>query len=88
VQGTRVLPVGHIVIMTDKMAQSGALRSDVTTTVADYGHEQVNREHTMGAGHKGVASGAIVWLLIPLLSNKIEVVISITTIISYLHNYI
>jgi hypothetical protein len=29
----------------------------VTTTVADYGDKQVNREHTMGAGHKGVASG-------------------------------
>jgi hypothetical protein len=31
---------------------------------------------------------AIVWLLRSLLSIKIEVVISITTIISYLHNYI
>jgi hypothetical protein len=57
VQGTRVLQVGHNIIMADRMAQVGALRLDVTTTVADYGYEQVNREHTTGAGHKGVASG-------------------------------
>jgi hypothetical protein len=52
-----VLQVGHYIIMTDRMAQSGALRPDVTTTVADYGDEQVNREQTTGGGHKGVASG-------------------------------
>jgi hypothetical protein len=57
VQGTRVLQVGHNIIMADRMAQSGALRPDVTTTVADYGEDQVNREQTTGAGHKGVASG-------------------------------
>jgi hypothetical protein len=57
VQGTRVLQVGHDIIMTDRMAQAGALRPDLTTTVADYGDAQVNREHTTGAGHKGVASG-------------------------------
>jgi hypothetical protein len=52
-----VLQVGHNIIMTDRMAQSGAIRPYVTTTVAYYGDEQVNREQTMGAGHKGVASG-------------------------------
>jgi hypothetical protein len=58
VQATRVLQVGHNIIMTDRMAQSGALRPDVTTTpVADNGDEQVNREQTMGADHNGVASG-------------------------------
>jgi hypothetical protein len=29
----------------------------VTTTVAEYGDEQVSREQTTGAGHNGVASG-------------------------------
>jgi hypothetical protein len=43
--------------MADRMAQVGALRPDVTTTVADYEDEQVNRKQTTGAGHKGVASG-------------------------------
>jgi hypothetical protein len=43
--------------MADRMAQSGALRPDVTTTVAYYGDEQVNRHQTTGAGHNGVASG-------------------------------
>jgi hypothetical protein len=57
VQGTRVLQVGHDITMTDMMAQSGALRPVVTTTVAYYGDEQVNREQTTGAGHTGVASG-------------------------------
>jgi hypothetical protein len=57
VQGTRVLQVGRDIIMTDMMAQAGALRPDVTTTVADYGDDQVNRDQTTGAGHKGVASG-------------------------------
>jgi hypothetical protein len=52
-----VLQVGHDIIMADRMAQAGSLNPDVTTTVADYGDEQVNREQTMGAGHKGVASG-------------------------------
>jgi hypothetical protein len=52
-----VLQVGHGIIMADRMAQAGALRPDVTTTVADYGDKQVNREQTTGAGHKGVASG-------------------------------
>jgi hypothetical protein len=42
VQGTRVLQVGHNIIMVDKMAQADALRPDVTTTAADYGDEQVN----------------------------------------------
>jgi hypothetical protein len=51
-----VLQVGHNIIMTDRMDQAGALRPDVTTTVADHGDKQVNREHTTGAGHKGVAS--------------------------------
>jgi hypothetical protein len=45
------------IIMTDRMDQAGALRPDVTTTVADYGDEQVNQEQTTGAEHKGVASG-------------------------------
>jgi hypothetical protein len=53
VHGTRVLQVGHGIIMADRMAQSGALRADVTTTLADYGDGQVNREHTTGTGHKG-----------------------------------
>jgi hypothetical protein len=57
VQGTRVLQVGHNIIMADRMAQSGALRPDVTTTLADYGEEQVNRDQTTGAGHTCVASG-------------------------------
>jgi hypothetical protein len=52
-----VLQMGHGIIMADLMAQSGALRSDVTTTVADYVDEQVNREQTMGTGHNGVANG-------------------------------
>jgi hypothetical protein len=52
-----VLQVGHSIIMADRMAQSGTLRPDVTTTVADYGDGQVNREQTTGAGHSGVASG-------------------------------
>jgi hypothetical protein len=39
------------------MAQAGALRPGVSTTVADYGDEQVNQEQTTGAGYKGVASG-------------------------------
>jgi hypothetical protein len=56
VQCTRVLQVGHNIIMADRMAEAGALRPDVTTTVADYGDERVNREQTMGAGHKGVAN--------------------------------
>jgi hypothetical protein len=43
--------------MDDRMAQAGALRPDVTTTVADYGDEQVSREQTRGEGHKGVTSG-------------------------------
>jgi hypothetical protein len=51
-----VLQVGHDIIMADRMAQAGAQQPDVTTTVADYGDE-VNREQTTGAGHKGVASG-------------------------------
>jgi hypothetical protein len=29
----------------------------VTMTLSDYGDAQVNREQTMGAGHKGVANG-------------------------------
>jgi hypothetical protein len=49
--------MGHTIIVADRMAQSGALQPDVTTTVADYGDEQVNRDQTTGAGHKGVASG-------------------------------
>jgi hypothetical protein len=60
VQGTRALhalQVGHDIIIANMMAQSGALQPDVTTTVADYGEEQVNRDHATGAGHKGVASG-------------------------------
>jgi hypothetical protein len=52
-----VLQVGHDIIMADRMTQAGALRTDVTTTVADYGDEQVNQEHMTGAGHNGVASG-------------------------------
>jgi hypothetical protein len=51
------LQVGHDIIMADSMAQAGALHPYVTTTVAYYGDEQVNREQTTGAGHKGVASG-------------------------------
>jgi hypothetical protein len=43
--------------MADRMAQAGALRPDVTTTVSEYGDEQVNQEQTTGAGHRGVASG-------------------------------
>jgi hypothetical protein len=39
--------------MADRMAQLGALRPDVITTVADYGDERVNREQTTGAGHVG-----------------------------------
>jgi hypothetical protein len=49
--------VGHNIIMADRMAQSGARRPDVTTTVADYGEEKVNQEQKTGAGHNGVASG-------------------------------
>jgi hypothetical protein len=43
--------------MDDRMDQAGALRPDVTTTLSDYGDEQVSREQTTGAGHKGVTSG-------------------------------
>jgi hypothetical protein len=57
VKGTRVLQVGHEIKMTDRMAQAGAIRPYVTTTVADYGDEQVSREQTTGAGHDGVESG-------------------------------
>jgi hypothetical protein len=57
VQGTRVLQVGHDIIMAYRMTQAGSLRPDVTTAVADYGDEQVNREQTTGAGHKGVVVG-------------------------------
>jgi hypothetical protein len=52
-----MLQVGHNIIMADMMAQSGALRPYVTTTVTDYGDKRVNGEQTTGAGHKGVASG-------------------------------
>jgi hypothetical protein len=51
-----MLQTGHNIIMSDRMAQSGALQPDVTTTAADYGDERVNREQTTGAGHKGVAN--------------------------------
>jgi hypothetical protein len=51
------MQVGHDIIMADRMAQAGALRTDVTTIVADYGDEQVKREQTTGAAHKGVVSG-------------------------------
>jgi hypothetical protein len=54
--GTMLLQTGQYIIMADKMDQAGALQPDVTTTLADYGDEQVNREQTTGAGHKGVAS--------------------------------
>jgi hypothetical protein len=43
--------------MAHRMAKSGALRPYVTTTVADYGDEQVNQDQKMGTGHNGVASG-------------------------------
>jgi hypothetical protein len=52
-----VLQVGHDIIMADRMAQTGALRPDVTTTLSDYGDAQVNQEQATSAGHKGVASG-------------------------------
>jgi hypothetical protein len=53
-----VFQVGHdIIIMAEKMARSGALQTDVTTTLADYGDDQVNREQKTGAGNKCVASG-------------------------------
>jgi hypothetical protein len=55
--GTMLFQVGHYIIMTDSMAQAGAIRPDATTTVADYGDKQVNQEQTTGAGHNGVASG-------------------------------
>jgi hypothetical protein len=55
--GHMVLQVGHHIIMTDRMAQSGALPVDGITTVAAYGDTHVNREQTTGAGHNGVASG-------------------------------
>jgi hypothetical protein len=51
-----VLQTGHDIIMADRMAQAGALRPDVTTTVSDYVEERVNREQTTGVGHKGVAN--------------------------------
>jgi hypothetical protein len=57
VHGTILLQVGHNIIMTDRMAQAGALQPDVTTTVAYYGDGQVNRAYTMRAGHNSVASG-------------------------------
>jgi hypothetical protein len=38
-------------------ARVGAIISDVTTTLAYYGRQQVNREKTMGTGHKGITSG-------------------------------
>jgi hypothetical protein len=52
-----VLQVGQEIIMADRMAHAGALRPDVTTTLADYGDEQVSREQTTGAGHNGVVIG-------------------------------
>jgi hypothetical protein len=52
-----MLQVGHNIIMADMMAQAGALQPDVTTIVAYYGDEEVNREQTTVAGHKDVASG-------------------------------
>jgi hypothetical protein len=57
VQGTRVLQVGLDIIMADRMAQSGALRPDVTAAIVDYGDELVNREQTTGTGHVGIARG-------------------------------
>jgi hypothetical protein len=45
-----VLQVGQYIIIPDRMAQTGTLGPDVT-------NEQVNQEQTIGAGHKGVASG-------------------------------
>jgi hypothetical protein len=59
VQDTRVLQVGQYIIIADRMDQAGALRPDVTLTISDYGDDQVNQKQTMGAGHKGVASGTI-----------------------------
>jgi hypothetical protein len=52
-----MLQVRHNIRMADRMAHIGALRPDVTTTVAYYGDERVSREHTMGAGHVGIAKG-------------------------------
>jgi hypothetical protein len=49
--------MGHNIMMADRMAQAGALRPDVTTTVAYHWDEQVSRDQTMGAGHKGAANG-------------------------------
>jgi hypothetical protein len=42
VQGTWAFQEGHNIIMADRMAQSAALRPDVTATVGDYGDELVN----------------------------------------------
>jgi hypothetical protein len=56
-QGSMVMQVGHKIIMADRMAQAGTLRPYVTTTLADYVDEQVNREQTRGEGHKGVVIG-------------------------------
>jgi hypothetical protein len=57
VKGTMVLQVGHEIKMADRMAQAGALRPYVTTTVADYGDEQVIRDKTTGTGHKVLQVG-------------------------------
>jgi hypothetical protein len=49
--------MGDGIIITDRIAQAGALQPDAITTLADYGDEQVNREQMMGARHKGIANG-------------------------------
>jgi hypothetical protein len=52
-----VLQVGNDIIMVDRMAQAGALRLYVKTTVANYGDKQLTQEQTTGAGHVDIASG-------------------------------
>jgi hypothetical protein len=52
-----MLQMGHGIIMADRMAQAGALRPDVPTTIADYGDEQVGQYQMTGAGHDDVANG-------------------------------
>jgi hypothetical protein len=53
----KALQAGHNIIMADRVDESGAIRQAVTTTVADYGGEQVNQKQMTGVGHKGVANG-------------------------------
>jgi hypothetical protein len=57
VQGMWALQVRHNIIMTDMMAQAGALQLYVITTVADYGDEQVTKSRQWVQGTRVLQVG-------------------------------